>query len=174
MDGSPMWFTLETASNDIMPHSVYYFMDMVDKKVWDNTVFVHDEVHILSTVLASPEGEDKKHLVESPLAFPENSDVFQHEPYTFGFSNLGPQFNLNFHENANNHEPNGKSLNALSDTDPCFARVVIGGESIKQLKKKSENNKGEEKIYTTIETVRNIILSPERRREIGIPVTQQR
>ncbi len=175
IDGSSKWFTIETAPNDAMPHAVYYFLDMVDKKTWDNTVFVHNEDRILSSVLASPEGEDKKHLVENTLAFPEYSDSFPHEKYTFGFSNLGPEFYLNFNDNNEARGPGGKDVNpdgaVLLDADPCFARVVIGGDSIKLMKKKSDEHKGEEaRVFTTIQTVKRINLSPQRRKEIGTPV----
>ena len=156
------------APSNVMPHSVYFFMDMVDQKVWDNTVFLHTQDHILTSVLATPGGEDKRPLVESRLAFPEYSDQFQHEKFTFGFANVGPEFYLNMHDNVENHGPGGASLQNDSEheADPCFARVAIGTAVIDQLKKKTYDSEDRGNVYSSIQSVRVIKPPAERLKQI--------
>lgn len=139
INGKKKFLTVETAPNSLMPHSVFYFMEMIERKVWDQTVFVHNAEHIISAVLTGHDGKDKSHLVEERLAFQEYSHEFVHDEYTLGFAGTGPGFYFNIRDNADVHGPGGQggSTAILDDADPCFAKVIIGGETMELLKKVS-------------------------------------
>lgn len=64
-----------------MPHSVYYFMDLIDRQLWDGALFVHNWNHI---VQAAPTASKRESMGQ--LAFPEYSDTYDHGEYTLGFA----------------------------------------------------------------------------------------
>lgn len=169
IDGKRKFLTIETAPNNIMPHSVYYFMDMVDRKVWDSTVLMHDREHIISAVLQGPDGESKLDTVQERLAFPEYSHEFEHEEFTVGFAGHGPNFYFNVQDNSEVHGPDG--INPHGEADPCFAKAIIGAETMKLLKQKSmeaaEKSEDVNVVFSHIEKVARINLSATRVKELG-------
>lgn len=172
LDGMTKWLTLETAPNELMPHSVHYFLDMVDNKVWDKTVFVHNADHIVSAALMNPDGELKQESLDYHLAFPEYSEKFPHTEFTVGFVGLGPVFYINLGDNSESHGPRGNALSkkkGFNDADPCFAKIVLGKETIQLLKQKSSSafrEGGDNFIVTVINNVRMINLSEESKKLI--------
>jgi len=170
ISGRKAFFTIETAPNDLMPHSVYYFMDMVDRHVWDDTVFVHRWDHVLQAAPISIEGEDRYDEAGGELSFPEFSDEYQHHEFTVGYSGRpgGPEFYINLQDNIEYHGP-GKQAHStvLNDADPCFAKVVIGKDVIQQLKQKSTDaieavgvdEEPADLVFTSIERATKIIPS---------------
>lgn len=160
--------TIETAPNNVMPHSVYYFMDMIDRKVWDSTVLMHDREHIIAAVLQSPDGQSKNDSVQERLAFPEYSHEFEHEEFTVGFSGHGPNFYFNVQDNSDVHGPDG--FNPHGEPDPCFAKAIIGAETMRLLKQKSieasEKSHGEDVVFSHIEKAARINLSASRVKEL--------
>ena len=169
VNGMKTFLTVETAPNNVMPHSVYYFMDMVDRNVWDSTVLIHDVDHIITAALMSPDGVDKEPLVEERLAFPEYSHEFAHAEYTVGFAGTGPTFYFNIRDNTEHHGPNGGGVqNTLDEADPCFAKVVIGGETMELLKEMSlvAGKSSGDMVFSHIEQATRIELPPGRLEEL--------
>eukprot|EP00555_Chaetoceros_dichaeta_P005728 CAMPEP_0198261298 /NCGR_PEP_ID=MMETSP1447-20131203/10035_1 /TAXON_ID=420782 /ORGANISM="Chaetoceros dichaeta, Strain CCMP1751" /LENGTH=367 /DNA_ID=CAMNT_0043949159 /DNA_START=71 /DNA_END=1174 /DNA_ORIENTATION=+ len=170
IDSESFSFTVEMASIDSMPHSVNYFMEQINAKVWDNTVITYGADHILFAQLRDAEGNDKRHLLSeiniSSLAFPEYSDKYPHRKYTLGFSGRpgGPAFYINTEDNSVIHGPGGQAHHALhEEADPCFGVVVDGFNVIDWMiaRKKnvaSELNEGRSinEVHTVIESVRII------------------
>lgn len=176
MKGKKKFFTVETAPNAMMPHTVYYFMDLVQKRLWDETVFIHEWEHIIQAVPISHGINFREKMGE--LAFPEYSDEYDHGEYTLGISGRpgGPEFYINVQDNSDYHGPGGQPHSAiLNDADPCFAKVIIGKEIIDEMKMNSVESlhgipdKVEEKnILTSINSVRIVDLSDEvRKRFVG-------
>lgn len=164
VQGQKRYFTIETAPNDKMPHSVYYFMDMVDNRLWDDTVFGHRWPHIIQSAPITSGGLNKRHTMEKTLVFPEYSPDYQHYKYSVGFAGRpgGPDFYINLMDNLESHGP-GKQLHSkvLNDADPCFARVIIGQEVIDEMKMISDEFadsyiEDDQIIFSSIETVRRI------------------
>lgn len=127
-------FVIEMASTDDVPHSVFLFLDSVDKKLWDDTIFLHHEgvEHVLAAVPLDYQTQNMKHdalqeLETQSLAFPEYSPNFSHQKYTLGFANVGPTFYINTADNTKTHGPGGQAHHQIpGDADPCFARVIAG------------------------------------------------
>ena len=134
-------FVVEMASMFDVPHSVYFFLDSVDKGLWNNTVFLHHEdvEHVVAAVPLDSESQSLKQeglqkLELQTLAFPEYSASYPHEKYTLGFANLGPTFYINTADNRKAHGPGGQEHHRLpDDADPCFARVVQGVEVVDEM-----------------------------------------
>jgi hypothetical protein len=134
-------FVLELASLDAMPHAVSFFLDAVDKKLWDDTVFLHNEAvdHVVAAVPMDYKTHNIKHealtqLDQQTLAFPEYHTDYPHMEYTVGFAELGPTFYINTIDNSKDHGPGGQDHYQLpGDADPCFARVVEGQQTVDSL-----------------------------------------
>ena len=164
---SHRFFTLQTASSDSMHHAVYMFMDMVDNKAWDDSTIVHNKDHILEISPFTIDGkkhevDKKRHLQQ--LAFLEYSEKHPHEPNTLGFSGVGPGMYLNLKDNSELHGPGGNS-------DPCFAKVVIGLSTISHLKTISyQFREGDgEKQMTAIKSMKIAQFSDSRLKMYGLP-----
>ncbi len=157
LNGKKMFFTVETAPNKLMPHSVYTFLMMVDQKVWDNTVFIHHWNHIIQASPMSPDGLEKRDLIAYELGFPEYSDEYKHEKDTLGFSGRpgGPEFYINLIDNSNSHGPGKQDHSTeLNDADPCFAKLVIGKNALELMRKASADAMNKKDVsFTTIESV---------------------
>lgn len=162
IDGRSKYFTAKMAG-DIMPHSVFVFMDMVERQVWNDTVFIHKWGHIVQAAPISTEGTSRE-ISNGELIYPEYSEQFTHQEYTLGFSGrpAGPEFYINTADNVKSHGPGAQGHSAvLNDADPCFARIIVGTETVDLLKQKSlgviENaHNGEGIAFSSIESVERI------------------
>jgi cyclophilin family peptidyl-prolyl cis-trans isomerase len=133
-------FVVELAPLDAMPHSIEAFLDMVEDKMWDNSVFYHHRTqgHVVAAAPVSyGTFQSKQHLFESMgytgVSFPEYSSKFPHEKYTIGFAGNGPNFYINTMDNTDHHGPGGQGHHDLAtDADPCFGRVISGVDVIEK------------------------------------------
>lgn len=174
MNGGKKYFTVETAPNSMMPHTVYYFMDLIDRKLWDNTLFVHEWDHIVQAVPVSHGINFRDDMGE--LAFPEYANDFEHGEYTLGMSGRpgGPEFYINVQDNSDYHGPGGQPHSTiLNDADPCFAKVVSGRAIIDEMTMISaetvhgvSDTVEEKNVLTSIDSVRIINMSEERRKRL--------
>jgi len=134
-------FVVETVPLDESPHAVHLFLDLVHRKLWNDSVFLHnDEVEHL---MAAAPVHYKTHNLKSDeldalpfqkLGFPEYSANHPHKKYTLGFAGVGPTFYINTMDNSKTHGPGGQEHHALkSDADPCFGTIVAGREVIETL-----------------------------------------
>ena len=129
-----MFFTLQTAPNELMPHSLFTFMTMVQDKVWDDSLFMHKWSHIIQAI--EDPIHNKHDLDKYQLAFPEYTDKFPHDQFSMGFSGNSstPNFFLNTIDNVRDHGPGGQTTGAiLNDADPCFGKIIFGKESLTKL-----------------------------------------
>ena len=136
-------FALEMADLELMPHSVLTFLDMVNARLWDNTVFYHHTQtnHVLAAApVVFGTFEPKHHHLEAMgftgASFAEYSAAFPHEEFTVGFNGRGPNFYINALDNSRHHGPGGQGHRDLpGDADPCFAKVISGQEAVKGMLK---------------------------------------
>ena len=137
----PGRFVVELASINYMPCSVLSFMDMVEQKLWDNTVFYHhsSQHHVVAAApVTFGTFDSKSHhfaaLGHKGITYPEYSARFSHSKYTLGFSDTGPNFYINTIDNSKHHGPGGQGHHELpGDADPCFGKVVSGHEVIEKM-----------------------------------------
>ena len=123
---------LEMAPLDLMPHSVYTFLEMVDHHLLDGCSFILNAMNIIK---AAPLPYEKglpsaKEMAENfhkfnldTVSFSEYNSNFAHEQYTIGFAADGsPDFYINTGDNTEEHSG-----------EPCFARIVSGFETMKKM-----------------------------------------
>ena len=138
-------FTLQMASLDLMPHSVFLFLEQVSHGLWNNAWFYLNGPHVLQGgPLADEDYEDDeaeraaavkpfKELQLDTLSFPEYSPDYPHVPYSVGFAGRpgGPDFYINKMDNTVMHGPGGQFQHDLEEfADPCFAKVVSGMDTL--------------------------------------------
>jgi cyclophilin family peptidyl-prolyl cis-trans isomerase len=134
-------FIVQLAPIDVMPHSVFFFLEMIRLRAWDDTFFHHQEKieHVLTAVpMHCRTGAGKYDLLapmgSTSLSFPEYSAEYPHEKYTLGFAYLGPHFYINSRSNVEVHGPGGQGHHTLPlDADACFGRVVDGIDVVDDL-----------------------------------------
>jgi len=128
---APTTFVIELASLDIMPHSVFIFLEMVSTGVLDGCSFILNVLHVLKTAPIPYDGSSvalkakafKNHGLETGVAFREYSHAYPHNQYTVGFAaDDSPSFYINTKDNTDLHQG-----------DPCFGTVVKGFETIERL-----------------------------------------
>ena len=130
-------FTVELAPLEWMPHSILFFLDSVHNKLWDHTIFMHDDdtEHVMVAAPIDYSTQRIKHMQLNKLGwlglgFPEYRTDFPHAQYTLGFSGQGPTFYINTKDNLKSHGPGGQGHHLLeTDADPCFGRVLASDEA---------------------------------------------
>jgi len=150
-DTGPHSIVMEMASLDLMPHSVYTFLEMISEGLLDGCSFIINAMHVLKAAPlpydGSPASIKAKQFSESGLesvAFKEYSPEFPHKKYTIGFAADGsPSFFINSEDNSDIHVG-----------DPCFAKIVSGFDTVRRLDELPtrngiwfENRVGIKKVY---------------------------
>jgi len=126
----PHVLILEMAPLDLMPHSVYTFLEMVHARLFDGCSFI---LNAMNTIKAAPlpyNGGSASQTVRAftkvgldSVSFSEYSEDYPHEQYTVGFAADGsPSFYINTDDNTEQHVG-----------EPCFARIVSGFETVERL-----------------------------------------
>mmetsp|Transcript_44759 Transcript_44759/g.50724 ORF Transcript_44759/g.50724 Transcript_44759/m.50724 type:complete len:430 (+) Transcript_44759:57-1346(+) len=137
MDIGPHIIIMEMASLDLMPHSVYTFLEMVSKQLIDGCSFILNAIHVIKAAPLPYDGSSASrkarqfldHGLES-VAFREYTPDFPHKRYTVGFTADGsPSFYINTENNSEIHVG-----------DPCFAKVVSGFDTVERLKNMPTRN----------------------------------
>ena len=141
-----------------MPHAVYVFIDMVDRKMWDNSTIVYTGYSNLELVPNSPDGYSLEgDNSNTKLAFSELSNNFSEERNTIGFTEKGVALNLNgnsrFHSSGDENE---RSI---------FARVIIGLSTLSFMKQESIAKNIES---TVIESIMIVQISDDRLQQYGV------
>lgn len=121
------FFTLKMAPLDLMPASVFTFMEQAEAGAWDNTSFHINAPHAIFAQPVSVAGDFSnlprmEELGLARLPFPEYNEEYPHDEYTVGFSGTrrsGPSFYINKVDNSINHAG-----------EPCFAKVIIGHDVV--------------------------------------------
>jgi len=123
---------LEMAPLELMPHSVYTFLEMVDNHLFDGISFILNAMNIIKAaplpyekgLLSAKQMDQNFHrLGLETVSFREYNEAFPHEQYTIGFAADGsPDFYINMGDNTEEHTG-----------EPCFARIVSGFETVKKM-----------------------------------------
>jgi len=133
----PTKFVIELASLDIMPHSVYTFLEMTSAGLLNGCSFILNALHVIKAAPlpydGSPAQDKAQQFTDNGLesvAFREYSPEYPHKPYTVGFAADGtPSFYINTEDNTEIHVG-----------DPCFGTVVSGMETVKRLEASPTRN----------------------------------
>jgi len=115
---------------DIMPHSVYTFLEMVNAKLFDGCSFILNAMHVVKAAPLPYDGSSAAQKVKSftklgldTVSFREYSTEYPHEQYTVGFAADGsPSFYINTQDNSEQHAG-----------EPCFGKIVSGYETVERL-----------------------------------------
>eukprot|EP00934_Nitzschia_sp_Nitz4_P009162 Nitzschia sp. Nitz4//scaffold297_size22919//11866//13169//NITZ4_008522-RA/size22919-augustus-gene-0.6-mRNA-1//1//CDS//3329546301//9152//frame0 len=134
--GGRGYVTLELASVDDMPHSVFTFLELVERGMYNNDAirFHHNGAHI-SQGSATDSATLQKFMDTGigHVLYQEYSPNFPHVAYTAGFSSRpsGPNFYFNTKDNSAVHGPGGYA--ADGSPDPCFGKVTRGFDVIDRI-----------------------------------------
>jgi len=129
---------LEMAPLELMPHSVYTFLEMVDAKLFDGCSFILNAMNVIKAApLPYEKGVSPSKMVKAftrlgldTVSFREYSDDYPHEQYTVGFAADGsPSFYINTDDNTEQHAG-----------EPCFARIVSGFETVDKMEAEPVRN----------------------------------
>lgn len=148
VEGETKYFTIETAPNHIMPHAVHTFMNLIDNRVWDGSMFIHKVDHVALAPI-SENISPKKTTVKS-LLFPEYSSEWPHEVNTVGFQGRpgGPSIYVNLDDNTDWHGPGGQLQHELvEEADPNFAKVIDGFDVLKRFREINRKAVKEDEVY---------------------------
>ena len=115
--------TIQLAPVEVVPYSVYYFLEMV--KVFEGGAFHRVAGHVLQAMI-SGNGEG--------LAFQEYSPLFPHKKLTLGYAGRpgGPEFYISTIDNVLNHGPG--SQGSKTEADSCFGTVIGGFDTVERIK----------------------------------------
>jgi len=121
---------LEMAETELMPHSVFTFLEMVHAKLFDGCSFILNAMDVVKAAPLPYDGSSASQKVKAftklgldTVSFREYSPEYPHEQYTVGFSADGsPSFYINTHDNSEQHVG-----------EPCFATIVSGFETVERL-----------------------------------------
>jgi len=121
---------LEMAPLDVMPHSVFTFLEMVDAKLIDGCSFILNAMNIVKAAPLPYDGSRASQKVKAftrlgldTVSFREYSSNYPHEKFTVGFAADGsPDFYINTENNTELHAG-----------EPCFAKIVSGFEAVERM-----------------------------------------
>jgi cyclophilin family peptidyl-prolyl cis-trans isomerase len=128
--GGPTTIILEMAPIDVMPHSVYMFLEMVHAGLFDGCSFILNAMHVIKAAPLPYDGSSASQKVKAftkrgleTVAFREYSPDFPHDQYTVGFAADGsPSFYINTQDNSQIHVG-----------EPCFAKIISGFDTVERL-----------------------------------------
>jgi cyclophilin family peptidyl-prolyl cis-trans isomerase len=149
IEGRKKYFTIQTAPNDIAPHAIRTFMNMVDMKSWDDTMLYHQVDHVVVGVPVNANAERKINSELQQTLFSEYNEKFPHEELTIGFQRGGPEFYINMDDNSKIHGPGGQGNDDLNQGDSCFGKIVHGQDIIKDFTALNQKAMSTGKVYYT-------------------------
>lgn len=139
--------TIELASIDDLPHAAHWFLEQVDRKLYDGFSFHRNAGHVIQAGANHKNFLNFEHIPSEQkfrdsgfhsLLFQEYSDKFPHRKYTLGFAGRpgGPEFYINTKDNTKIHGPGGQqNYDVPSDADTCFAKVIDGFDLVDRMYK---------------------------------------
>lgn len=120
-----MGLIIELAPIQLVPYSVYYFLEIVSH--WNGGAFHRRAGHVLQALTQTR---------LPSLAFQEYHPDFPHKKHTFGYAGRpgGPAFYISIMDNTANHGPG--SQGSRTEADSCFGRLEPGFEGVIERMKK--------------------------------------
>ena len=133
----PNTIIMEMAPLDMMPHSVYVFLEMVDAQLFDGCSFILNAMHVIKAAPLPYDGSSAAAKVRSfaargleSVAFREYSPDFPHDQYSVGFAaDDSPSFYINTQDNSDIHVG-----------EPCFAKIISGFETVQRMEEAPTRN----------------------------------
>lgn len=135
METSEGDIVIETAPFDLLPISIWYFLERVSQGFWDGTCFFRNEFHILQASTFNVDGEDLHPNRDDLDVLPYQEYTYDYPAYqyTLGFVGrpAGPEIYVNMFDNSFPHSP-GRQLTTTElpgeDSYPevTFAKVIDG------------------------------------------------
>jgi cyclophilin family peptidyl-prolyl cis-trans isomerase len=133
----PNIIVMELAPLELMPHSVFTFMEMVSADLFDGCSFILNAMHVIKASPVPYDGGSASAKVRAftrngleSVAFREYSPDYPHEKYTVGFAADGsPSFYINTQDNTDIHVG-----------DPCFAKIISGMDTVQRLEASPTRN----------------------------------
>lgn len=151
---------LETASANLMPHSIFLFLEMVTHGVYNGAPFHRNAVHLVQAGPGVAATTEKEPSLQNVI-YQEFSSEFPHEKYTVGFPGRpgGPDFYINMRDNSHLHGPGGQIHHygdIVPDADPCFARILKGQSVIERIHKSETVSSGHHAAVLHPATIRTM------------------
>lgn len=129
--GSSGRILIETAPIDLVPYSVYMFLQIA--KGFKNGAFHRNAGHVLQAMITADGVRG--------MAFQEYHKDFPHKRLTMGYAGRpgGPAFYISTVDNSDNHGPG--SQGSRTEADGCFGRVLEGEDVVKRMQKQPGKTK---------------------------------
>jgi cyclophilin family peptidyl-prolyl cis-trans isomerase len=120
--GDQRWFLVEMAPINVMPHSVDFFLGLVEKKFYNGMTLLKQTtgsptLHTAEIDTNTMQFVDRRRDQLSRLAFPEHSDDYPVQKYSVAFTGPGPMFYINM---------DTRTQTSVELMDTCFGKVVQG------------------------------------------------
>lgn len=117
-------FIIEMAPHNLIPCSVFYFMEIV--RTYKSGEIHRNADHVLQVATSSEATAGQK-----PMPFQEYSRKFPHRKYTTGYAGRpsGPGWYVSIEDNTDNHGPGSQQTKNKYEADSNFGHIVDGVES---------------------------------------------
>ena len=132
---------IEMAPVDELPHSVYWFLEQVSRKLFNGFSFHRNPGHVLSVgpvnnfLSTDLRGRQERFREEGfdSILFQEYSHEFPHNSYTLGYAGQpgGPNFYISIRDNTIIHGPGGQE--DVAEAETCFAKVIDGFDIVDRI-----------------------------------------
>lgn len=143
METSKGTIVIETAPFDVLPVTVWYFLEKVEKGFWNGASFHRNLPHVIQLGMVNKAGQAIAYEKgpSNSLAFQEYDPSFPATLFTLGFQGRpsGPEFYINTKDNKEAHGPGGQrpSFELPGEgifADVTFAKIIEGEDIVREIK----------------------------------------
>ncbi|KAL3919735.1 MAG: hypothetical protein SGILL_003603 [Bacillariaceae sp.] len=117
------YFTIEVAPMDLIPCSVFYFLEIA--RTYEKGSFHRNAGHVLQAQASSAATKNHK-----SMPFQEYSPDFPHAKYTTGYAGRpsGPGWYVSIQDNTHNHGPGSQQKANPYEADSLFGKLILQEE----------------------------------------------